>query len=70
MTGRWIQLLSFNPRAKSNSDLLTDFPVQSVGEGNSKIIIEQAGFLHVYDIGQGILNRQNNCSADLSNLHF
>jgi tricorn protease len=64
-------LFSFNAQTREIKQLtsFTDFPVQSASQGNGKIIFEQAGYLHVYDIGQGSAARlQISVPADLSNL--
>ena len=64
-------LFSFNSQTREIKQLtsFTDFPVQSASQGNGKIIFEQAGYLHVYDIGEGRTDRlQISVPADLSNL--
>jgi tricorn protease len=64
-------LYSFNHQTKEIKQLttFTDFPILSASQGNGKIIFEQAGYLHVYDINQGKANRLLvDVPADLSNV--
>jgi tricorn protease len=48
-------LFRFDPRSKDVKQLThyVDFPVGSLNAGDGKIIYEQAGYLHVYDLANG-----------------
>ena len=64
-------LFSYNYGDKGIKQLtsFSDFPVVKANQGDGKIIFEQAGYLHIYDIGQGKEKRLSiTVPADLSNL--
>ena len=47
----------------------TDFPVAHLSAGNGKMILEQAGYLHTYDAGSGIVKKLTiGIAADLLEL--
>ena len=47
-------LFSYDTKGKAVSQLtnFTDFPIKSASLGEGKIVFEQAGYLHIYDIAQ------------------
>jgi len=64
-------LFSYNPQSRKIEQLtfFDDFPVTTASGGNGKIIFEQAGYLHVYDISEGKSSRLRiDIHDDLSNL--
>ncbi len=64
-------LFSFDTKSKEIKQLtkFTDFPINSAGYGGGKIIFEQAGYLHLFDLASGKSTQLHlHIPADLSGI--
>jgi tricorn protease len=69
--GGEFNLFSFDPASKKVDQLtrFTDFPVLSASAGAGRVVFEQAGSLHLYDVAQGKSRRLTiGVAADLPEL--
>ena len=64
-------LFSYNTQSSEIKQLtqFTDFPINSAGYGGGKIVFEQAGYLHLYDLASNASKQLHiHVPADLSNI--